>query len=319
MWINQVSGGQKSSSLAAWHRLALPGLARLPILCLLLSTLLTSGCAWLDARERQAIYRPTPSAAGDLAGLRTGDVRYFVTVPPSAHQPIEGAISPALPHRLELWWLPHPDPQAPTLLYLHGTFRNLPDNLHKINALREAGFAVLAVDYRGWGQSTPIIPSEQSIVQDANLAWAELVRHELRPTQRVIYGHSMGSAVAVELASHLAYPDDYGALILESAFTSFADVAREAGLLARVVAFFSHERFASIEKIAKVRAPLLMLHGAQDATVPSKLGQHLFEAANPPKQWLLIEGGQHSDLDLVAHAPYQAALQTFRQRYLPKP
>jgi pimeloyl-ACP methyl ester carboxylesterase len=277
---------------------------------LLLWGLITvSGCAWLDNHQRQIIYRPTPTAAGNVPELRPGDERFFLSVP-----------EPGAPQRITLWWLPHAKPHAPTLLYLHGTFRNLQENLHKIDALRAAGFAILAVDYRGWGESTAIIPSEQSILQDAQLAWAELVRREPCPTQRVIYGHSMGSGVAVDLASHLQSPTDYGGVILESAFTSFTDVAHEAGRLASLLNLFTHERFASIDKIAHVQAPLLMIHGTQDSTIPIKLGRRLYEAASPPKQWLSIEGGQHSDLDLKGQPAYQDALVAFRTRYLaPQP
>jgi pimeloyl-ACP methyl ester carboxylesterase len=89
------------------------------------------------------------------------------------------------------------------LLYLHGTFRNLFGNLSKINALRDAGFAVLAVDYRGWGESAPIMPSEASIHADAGRAWAELLKRQPDARHRVIFGHSMGGAVAVRLASTL--------------------------------------------------------------------------------------------------------------------
>lgn len=220
------------------------------------------------------------------------------------------------PAHISLWWLPHTDPQAPTLLYLHGTFRNLEGNQHKIESLRQAGFSILALDYRGWGQSTAIIPSEQSILADARLAWTELVRREPRPAQRVIYGHSMGSGVAVDLASQLSYPQDYGGLILESAFTSFADVARSAGFWARVLALFSTERFASIDKIGQVHAPLLMLHGQQDDTIPIALGEQLFAAAHAPKQWVSIKAGGHSDLDLVATDAYQHALQVFKTQHL---
>ncbi len=259
-------------------------------------------------QQRQMIYRPTPASVTEVAGLRPGDQRFFLDVP----QADAG-------QRIELWWLPHATRDAPTLLYLHGTFRDLSDNLHKINALRDAGFAVLAVDYRGWGRSTPITPSEQTILQDAHLAWAELVRRELRPAQRVIYGHSMGSGVAVDLASKLPSQNDYGALILESAFTSFHDVARQAGWLAQLVWWFGHERFASIDKIASIHAPLLMMHGDRDGTIPIALGQRLFAAANAPKQWLGIVGGEHSNLDLVASAQYHDTLQAFRHKYLSKP
>ena len=282
-----------------------------------LSLLSTSGCAWLDARQRQIIYRPTQGVPADFAGLRAGDERYFVTVPPAAARSSSdaGNDSSAAQH-VEMWWLPQADKNAPTLLYFHGTFRTLFDNMHKIEALREAGFAVLAVEYRGWGLSTPITPSEQSILQDADVAWAELQRREPRAKRRVIYGHSMGSGVAVDLASRLRARSDYGALILEAAITSFSDVAREAGLLAWFISRFNNERFASIEKIARVQAPLLMIHGSLDTTIPIRVGEKLFAAANPPKQWLTIEGGDHSDLDQIGHAQYQAALQHFMNKFL---
>ena len=269
-------------------------------LCIVFSLLSTSGCAWLDARQRQMIYRPTQGEPASFAGLRPGNERYVVPVPAAD-----------APQRIAMWWLPHADKNAPTLLYFHGTFFTLFQNLHKIEALREAGFSVLAVDYRGWGVSTPITPSEQSILQDADVAWIELQRREPRAARRVIYGHSMGSAVAVDVASRLHANTDYGALILESAFTSFADVARASGFLTQFLAQFNHERFDSLAKIARVQAPLLMIHGSQDPIIPLSLAKKLFAAAHSPKQWLTIEGGEHTDLDQTGHAPYQAALQRF--------
>jgi uncharacterized protein len=286
---------------------------------LLLSVVSTSGCAWLDQKQRNIIYRPTLGVPTDFAGLGAGDVRYFLNVPASHHsQARDTDIAPHLnaPERIELWWLPHVDPLAPTLLYYHGTFRNLYQNIHKINALRRAGFAVLAVDYRGWGQSSAITPSEQSILQDAQLAFGELRKREPRPSQRVIYGHSMGSGVAVDIASRLQAKTDYGAIILESALTSFTDVAVEASWLGRLVSWLNNERFASIEKITQVNAPLLMLHGGLDTTVPPSLGNKLFAAANPPKQWLVIQNAKHSDVHEAGDAAYQAALQGFMNLYV---
>ncbi len=139
-----------------------------------LATALVS-CSWLEVKERELMYRPTPGRPADFAGLRAGDVEFDVDVPGAAAGSSD---------RLYLWWLPSPDPRAPTLLYLHGTFRNLFQNLHKIESLREAGFAVVAVDYRGWGESSPIIPSEATIYADANVAWAELVRRQSDPRKR---------------------------------------------------------------------------------------------------------------------------------------
>ena len=151
-----------------------------------------SACAWLDTRQRELVYRPTPGVPAGFTGLRAGVLSFATAVP---------GVEPGTRDSLQMWWLPHANARAPTLLYLHGTFRNLYRNLPKIDALREAGFSVLAVDYRGWGESSPIIPSEATIYADADVAWAELERRQADPRLRVIYGHSLGGAVAVELAS----------------------------------------------------------------------------------------------------------------------
>jgi len=164
-----------------------------------------AGCAWLDAKSRTLIYRPTPDAPAQFDALRPGDVRYEIAVAGQG-----GGVD-----TLALWWLPSADPAAPTLLYLHGTFRTLYRNYPKIEALRAAGFAVLAVEYRGWGDSTPIVPSEQTIVADAESGWAELVKRQPDPRRRVLYGHSLGGAVAIELAGRKHHGVDYGALIVE--------------------------------------------------------------------------------------------------------
>ena len=326
MVVKNQQVGRRPTAAAIWAGAH----TQVVILVLLLSFLLlsASGCAWLDVKQRNIIYRPTPGVPADFAGLRKGDERYFLTVA----QPVQSSVaapttadsiqstSPvketSAAQQVEMWWLPHPDKTAPTLLYFHGTFRNLPQNLRKINALREAGFAVLAVEYRGWGRSTPITPSEKSILQDADLAFAELQRREPRAAQRVLYGHSMGSGVAVDVASRYSAPAEYGALILESAITSFTDVAREAGFFASLLATFNTQRFASIDKITAVKAPVLMIHGMLDTTVPIVLGQKLFAAANAPKQWLALEGGAHSNLAEVGGLQYQAALIKFKLAYL---
>jgi pimeloyl-ACP methyl ester carboxylesterase len=220
---------------------------------------------------------------------------------------------------LALWWLPHADAQAPTLLYLHGTFRTLYGNAPKIDALRRAGFSVLAVDYRGWGDSTSIVPTEATINADARLAWAELQRRQPVPGRRVIFGHSMGTAVAVTLASNLRHGDDYAALVLEAAFTRMPDIAAEAGYLGRVAAALTTLDFNSLAKIGRVDAPILMLHGDADRTVPIVLGQRLRDAAKPGVRWVEVPGGSHSRLHSDAPEVYQRAFADLIQSARLKP
>jgi len=277
-------------------------------LSLVLTLLSVGACAWLDTKQRLLVYRPTAGVPADFVGLRDSDERYRISVPDAD-----------TPQHVAIWWLPHASPEAPTLLYLHGTFRNLFGNLRKIEALRSAGFSVLAVDYRGWGESSAITPTEQSILDDAQLAWIELTRRQPNAKQRVIYGHSMGSAVAMDLASRLQSPADYGGLVLESAFTSFDDVAGSVGMLGSLANLFFPDEFDSIGKISKVQAPLLMMHGRNDDTIPIQLGERLFAAARAPKHWLVMEDAKHSDLDIANPALYQTTLQSFAASYLSGP
>lgn len=269
------------------------GIVALTCLCAALAS-----CAWLDTKQRQLALRPTPAANASFDGLRQGDVVLNR----------ETAGPDGVSERVQLWWLPHHDPHAPTLLYLHGTFRNLFQNLPKIDALREAGFAIVAVDYRGWGESTPIVPTEQSIYDDARLAWRELEKRQPDPCMRVIYGHSLGGAVAVDLASQLSFGNDYAALILESTFTSLPDVSAAAGFWGRLGAMLTTLSFDSRSKIGKVDAPILMLHGELDRTVPIDLGRQLRDAAPSGTRFIEIPGGPHSRLHSHAPQAYQQAM-----------
>jgi uncharacterized protein len=299
-----VSAAPSPRGAPAVHRpglrcIALPGLWLLLALCL-------GGCAWLDTQQSRLALRPTPGRPASLPAddqlFRPGDERWLLPVPPMR---IASAAAPAPgtpPDQLALWWLPHPDPRAPALLYLHGTFRNLYLNLPKIQALRDAGFHVLAVDYRGWGDSTAIVPDEETIAADARTAWGELQRRQPQPGRRVIYGHSMGGAVAVRLASTLKWQHDYGALVVESSFSRMPDVAAQAGFVGRVAAGVTTLQFDALARMPQVDAPVLLLHGSADRTVPISLGRRLRDVALQAQpapgcvRWVEFAGGSHSHL-----------------------
>ncbi len=208
------------------------------------------------------------------------------------------------PVELHAWWLGQAKHDAPVLLYLHGARFDLRGSLHRIQGLHALGFSVLAIDYRGFGKSTPALPSERMVCEDARAAWAWLARC-LPNTRRFIYGHSLGGAIAVQLASEVA---DSAGLMVEGTFTSIPEVFATMSWGWLPIAPLITERFDSAERVTQIRSPLLVIHGSEDETIHPDLGRALFERATAPKRFLLVEGGSHHDTHVVGHAQYREAL-----------
>lgn len=235
----------------------------------------------------------------DWKPVSAHDEAFWIDLPHAATAPSAGsaaARTDAAPGRLRAIWIAADAPGAPAVLYLHGTFRNLYFNRPKIAAIHDAGFSVLAIDYRGWGESTKLLPSEATIMQDAEAAWTEFARRVPQPRRRVLFGHSMGSGVAIELALRHAEPPGYGALVVESALTSMPDLARDSSPLGFLVVPLVTQQFDSIAKIGRIDAPKWFLAGSADKTVPPRQTQRLYDAAHEPKQLVWFDGGSHSGL-----------------------
>ena len=160
----------------------------------------------------------------------------------------------------------------------------------------------------------PCMFSYATINADAAVGWSELVRRQPDPRKRVIFGHSMGGGVAVELASRKHVGSDYGALILESTFTSLPDIAKSVGFFGWVVSWFATQHFDSVYKIGRIDAPILMMHGTADKTVPFALGQALYAAAPSGTRWVPFEGGSHSGLDREQPDLYRNTVRTVIER-----
>ena len=213
---------------------------------------------------------------------------------------------------LHAWWIPAEQTGAPTVLYLHGNSRNISYNLENALRYRALGSNLLLVDYRGYGKSTGGKPSEAKVYEDAEAAWQYLVKQRgVKPQQLFIYGHSLGGAVAIDLA--LRHPEAAG-LITESTFTSMQAMGElkydflPAGLLL-------NQRFESLQKITQLKVPLLLIHGTWDQKVPVGMAQQLFEAAPQPKTLVMIEGGEHSNNAAVGWVEYRDAVSAFIGQY----
>ncbi len=200
------------------------------------------------------------------------------------------------------------------VLILHGNAGNLatPGRPEHDRQLHDLGLGILAPDYRGYGESEGK-PSEAGLYADARAAY-DFLRDSLGvpPARILIYGHSLGSAVATQLATSV----EAAGLILEGSFTSVADLGQEIYPWVPV-RWLSRNRFDSRSRIGSLRMPLLMIHGRNDVTVPPAQGRRLFAAAPQPKTFLEVPGG-HDDAYEVGAEAYEAGMRHFLGT-LPRP
>jgi fermentation-respiration switch protein FrsA (DUF1100 family) len=207
---------------------------------------------------------------------------------------------------LHAWWLGHPTPRA-QVLFFHGNGGNLSLWLDVIAELRRRNFSVLAVDYRGYGDSTGR-PSERGIYVDATAAVDWFNRRLRQPDAPVIlWGRSLGTPAAASAAAHHR-PD---ALVLESPFAD-AGAIFGANPVMRFVLLFSSYSFPTLRLLERYDGPLLVIHGDRDTIIPFRAGRDLFERApTGRKEFVVIRGADHNDLHVADPASYWAAIDRF--------
>jgi fermentation-respiration switch protein FrsA (DUF1100 family) len=237
--------------------------------------------AWL-ASDRMIFQPPSPSyRAGQLP---------IVMVPSNG-----GSIATL--------YLPNPS-AAVTVLYAHGNAEDVGQVAPLLDELRRTGFAVLAFDYRGYGMSTGGPPSAAGATSDMAAVYRHAVETlKIPPSRIVLYGRSVGSGPASDLAARVPV----GGLVLESAFVSAFRVLTRVPLL-------PFDRFHNLHHVRQVRAPILVIHGTDDEVIPVSHGRRLYEAAREPKQALWIEGAHHNDVPIVAGPRYWSTLAAFARR-----
>ena len=225
--------------------------------------------------------------------------RRFVFVPPASAHPSpaaagwpeaeEAVIETKDGERVIVWQVP-PHGAKPLVIYFHGNAEIVASRAERHRELTADGIGLVALSYRGYMGSTGS-PTEEGLLRDAEAAYRfATLSYPSSPV--VLWGHSLGSGVAVALASR--HP--IAKVILEAPFSSAADVA--AGIFPFVpVRWLMHDQFRSDLRIAAVRAPLLIMHGARDWVIPIRFGKRLFERAHEPKRFVRFPDGGHDDLD----------------------
>lgn len=213
--------------------------------------------------------------------------------------------------RLTHWFHPPQNDELPVIVMFHGNAGHIGDRLPKMRPLLDAGFGLFLTGYRGYG-GNPGKPSEEGLSDDARsvLNW---VQAQGVPSDRIVlYGESLGTAVAVKMAEE----HDVAAVVLEAPPSSVVDVAKSVYWFLPV-RFLLLDHWDSKGRVQRISAPLMILHGERDRVVPSRFGQRLFEAAVNPKELLLWPQGDHTNL--LEYGPVVERVLGFIRRYAPTP
>jgi hypothetical protein len=263
--------------------------------------ILTGGRLMLSAIERQFIYFPTRVARGlPTPVVPAAEVIEEVWLESDGGIRIHGLYVGA-------------ETAFADLLFLHGNAGNLYDRLDNVRMLVESGFNVLIIDYRGYGKSEGQ-PSEGGLYQDGEAGYRYLVdERRVSPERLVIFGRSLGSAVAIELAIR----HGCAAVVVESAFTSAVSLGRlHYGWLPGLILRGMTQRFDSLSKVARLRAPALFVHGRADRIVPVEMGRRLYEASPEPKRWYEIPDAGHNDTVMIGGHEYVQRLASFAKEHV---
>ncbi len=208
-------------------------------------------------------------------------------------------------------WFIDAGPTNPVLLWCHGNAGNVSHRLENMRQLFQRGISLFIFDYRGYGQSTGE-PSEAGFYQDALASYDYLIQQRrIAPERLIIFGRSLGSGVAGEVA--VQRPS--AGMIVESSFPSIQSMSDHHyfGLPTR---WFMDVDFNLAKKVRALHVPLLVIHGDQDSIVPMALGRQVFEAAPEPKRWYLVSGADHNNVPFVGGELYFREIDTFMQRAL---
>jgi fermentation-respiration switch protein FrsA (DUF1100 family) len=231
--------------------------------------------------QRRLTYFPDPQRASPASFNLAGVEERIIATPDGEH--------------LVTWFAPAA-PGRPTILYFHGNAGSLANRSERVRRLLARGWGVLFMSYRGYSGSSGK-PSESANVADAKLAYDVLRKAGVVPDDIIVYGESLGSGVAVQVAAE----KQVGGLVLDAPYTSIVDVA-EVSYPYLPVRPFIFDRYETMRFLPNVKAPLLVMHGEDDRVIPVEMGKAVYAAANAPKEIVTFPRAGHSDHHL--HGSY---------------
>lgn len=201
-------------------------------------------------------------------------------------------------------WFVGQEGAADTILFFHGNAGNITHRLDKLRMFRELGLNIFIFDWRGYGKSRGS-PSEKGFYLDGEAALQYLTeKKNIAPGNIIAYGESIGSAVAVDLATRT----DFKALITDGAFTSVDEVAKM--VYPFIPSFLISFKFDSLSKIGDVKCPVLVVHSVDDEIIPFRMGEELYNSAKPPKKFLKLRGG-HNEAFLDSEQAFKDGIRSF--------
>ena len=278
------------------------------LLQLLLKLLLVSGgvlaiayiaaCLFLFLRQTYLIFKPPTAIRSTPESFNLDYQEIWLPVSTAS-----GKTS-----QIHAWWIPAATPEAPVWLFLHGNGSNIGDEVKRAFCFHQLGFSILLIDYRGYGRSEDQFPTESSVYEDVETAWNYLTQVRQIPAEKIfIYGHSLGGAIAIDLAQQ--HPEIAG-LAVEGTFTSMRSmVDHKYQFWMFPVDLLLNQRFDSLNKVRSLQIPVLFMHGTADREVPAHMSQALFAAASEPKKLLLVPEAGHHNVCELGGAEYLQAVQ----------
>jgi len=204
-------------------------------------------------------------------------------------------------------------PPRAYVLFFHGNGPALPGNFGFIKRLSNLGYDVLGIDYRGWGTSSDVTPTEEGLEKDSRAALTWLVQRAGSAERIVYYGFSFGGAVATQRAAL----DPPAVLILESTFASLEEFKTDSSRMDFPIGYVARDRWDTAARIKGIHAPLLILHGLADDYVRPEFAKELYADANEPKELVLVEGANHGEVSAVMGDAYGVKVNGFVDAHLP--